>query len=182
MPKAYFARKAPNLADVYAQLKAAKRDGSEPEPYYIAEEHVLSSQEYTRLAGSLLHDRHILAAFSSQNYEHDADGGFPCIRFQNRATGDALIIATEGYPYARYTAIESFEIDEEDDDEPEIDEETLQDALREILFCNAQPEDFGIYTTSVRTYSDAGVMTYNKGLVITLADGSEFQLTIVQSR
>jgi hypothetical protein len=34
----------------------------------------------------------------------------------------------------------------------------------------------------VETYEQAGVMTYNKGLVITLPDGSEYQLTIVQSR
>ena len=35
---------------------------------------------------------------------------------------------------------------------------------------------------SIRTYEDAGVMTYNKGLVIRYDDGTEFQVTIVQSR
>ena len=34
----------------------------------------------------------------------------------------------------------------------------------------------------VQTYEQAGGMTYNKGLVITLPDGSQYQLTIVQSR
>lgn len=34
----------------------------------------------------------------------------------------------------------------------------------------------------VQTFDNAGIMTYNKGLVITLPDGSEFQVTIVQSR
>ena len=34
----------------------------------------------------------------------------------------------------------------------------------------------------MRTFEEAGVMTYNKGLVITLPDGSEYQVTIVQSR
>ena len=34
----------------------------------------------------------------------------------------------------------------------------------------------------VSTFEQAGVMTYNKGLVISLPDGTEFQLTIVQSR
>lgn len=34
---------------------------------------------------------------------------------------------------------------------------------------------------SVRTFEDEGVMTNDAGLVITLDDGSEFQLTIVQS-
>ena len=47
-------------------------------------------------------------------------------------------------------------------------EETLQDGLRELI------------TEGYDSYE--GVMTYNKGLVITLPDGSEYQLTIVQSR
>jgi len=34
----------------------------------------------------------------------------------------------------------------------------------------------------VRTFEDEGVMTYDKGLVIHTEDGSEFQITIVQSR
>ena len=34
----------------------------------------------------------------------------------------------------------------------------------------------------VRTFAEEGVLTYNKGLVISLPDGTEFQLTIVQSR
>ena len=34
----------------------------------------------------------------------------------------------------------------------------------------------------VQTFDNAGIMTYNKGLVITLPDGREFQVTIVQSR
>jgi hypothetical protein len=33
----------------------------------------------------------------------------------------------------------------------------------------------------VRSFQDEGVMTYNKGLVIRLNDGSTFQLTIVRS-
>ena len=34
----------------------------------------------------------------------------------------------------------------------------------------------------VQSFCEAGLMTSNNGLVITLLDGSEFQLTIVQSR
>lgn len=33
----------------------------------------------------------------------------------------------------------------------------------------------------VRSFADEGVMTYNKGLVVRLQDGSAFQLTIVKS-
>lgn len=35
---------------------------------------------------------------------------------------------------------------------------------------------------SVRTFDDVGLMTRQSGLVIRCTDGSEFQLTIVQSR
>ena len=34
----------------------------------------------------------------------------------------------------------------------------------------------------VRTYRESGVMTNNKGLVVRLEDGSEFQIQIVKSR
>ncbi len=34
----------------------------------------------------------------------------------------------------------------------------------------------------VVTFKDAGVLTRNEGLVVTLDDGTEFQLTIVRSR
>jgi len=36
--------------------------------------------------------------------------------------------------------------------------------------------------TTVRSFAQHGLMTDNTGLVITLADGSEFQVTIVRSR
>ncbi len=34
----------------------------------------------------------------------------------------------------------------------------------------------------VRTYEEEGILTQNAGMVITTADGSEFQITIVRSR
>jgi len=34
----------------------------------------------------------------------------------------------------------------------------------------------------IATFADAGVMTSNHGLVVTLDDGAEFQITVVQSR
>jgi len=35
---------------------------------------------------------------------------------------------------------------------------------------------------AIRTYAEAGVLTDNAGLVLHLDDGSEFQVTIAQSR
>ena len=65
----------------------------------------------------------------------------------------------------------------------EVTEDTLQDGLMELI-SEAADDSFGIgwEDARVRTFEDAGIMTYNKGLVISLPDGSEFQLTIVQSR
>mgnify|MGYP001166936767 CR=1 FL=1 len=34
----------------------------------------------------------------------------------------------------------------------------------------------------VKTYEEAGLLSYDEGLVITLPDGREYQLTIVQSK
>jgi len=35
---------------------------------------------------------------------------------------------------------------------------------------------------AVHTFEDEGVLTTNRGLVLTLVDGSQYQITIVQSR
>ena len=73
-----------------------------------------------------------------------------------------------------------------------MDEHELQDALksllREIALMNEDeagdanvPDDL-VNLRRVRTYEEDGVLTQNAGLVVTTADGSEFELTIVRSR
>ena len=69
-------------------------------------------------------------------------------------------------------------------------EQQVQDTLHELLetlSCDIEfAEELGIETgltdATFTTFEDAGIMTYNKGLVIKFADGSEFQITIVKSR
>ena len=68
------------------------------------------------------------------------------------------------------------------EDEAQFTEETLQDGLRELITEGYDSSEICWENLRVRTFEDAGVMTYNKGLVISLPDGTEFQLTIVQSR
>ena len=68
------------------------------------------------------------------------------------------------------------------ENEEMFNEETLQDALRELITEGYDSYEICWENLRVRTFAEAGVMTYNKGLVITAPDGSEFQLTIVQSR
>ena len=69
------------------------------------------------------------------------------------------------------------------EDEAQVTEDTMQDGLRELSE-TAEEDSFGIgwEEAEVHTFQQAGIMTYNKGLVISLPDGTEFQLTIVQSR
>lgn len=64
-------------------------------------------------------------------------------------------------------------------------EQELQEMLADMIFERKEADDeyeleasFG----SVVSFEEAGVMTMNKGLVVRMRDGSEFQLTIVQSR
>jgi hypothetical protein len=38
------------------------------------------------------------------------------------------------------------------------------------------------YITSVRTFEEAGVPSEDRGLVVTMSDGTEYQITIVRSR
>ena len=34
----------------------------------------------------------------------------------------------------------------------------------------------------VQTFEEAGILTRNRGLVVTMTDGTEFQITVVQSK
>ena len=68
------------------------------------------------------------------------------------------------------------------EDEAQFTEETLQDGLRELITEGYDSSGICWENLRVRTFAEDGVLTYNKGLVISLPDGTEFQLTIVQSR
>lgn len=63
-----------------------------------------------------------------------------------------------------------------------IDEEVVEEALSLILSGMCGVDDTSLESCTVRTYEDAGFRTYNRGVVIRLPSGEEFQLTIVQSR
>ena len=63
-----------------------------------------------------------------------------------------------------------------------ITDEVIQEALYGILTGEWDTDNSALQCASVRTFEDAGVMTRNKGLVISLPDGTNYQLTIVESR
>lgn len=70
-------------------------------------------------------------------------------------------------------------LDADDDAETMTDHE-LVDALAALLSC--EDDDLLEQIADGHTFADAGVLTMNAGLVLRLADGSEFQLTVVRSR
>lgn len=53
--------------------------------------------------------------------------------------------------------------------------ELLDDALEAL-------EQLGDVSTTRTTFRDAGLLTMNSGMVVTLDDGQEFQVTVVRSR
>ena len=67
-------------------------------------------------------------------------------------------------------------------EETGIDEGVVQDALFGMLCGDWAVEDTALESCRVSTFRDAGVMCNDAGLVLRLPDGSEFQLTIIQSR
>ena len=65
-----------------------------------------------------------------------------------------------------------------------MDEYTVENILRELL-TGTPIEDTDLGEEGVfhiRSFAQGGYLTYDRGLVFTTPDGSEFQLTIKQSR
>jgi hypothetical protein len=60
-------------------------------------------------------------------------------------------------------------------------ERKLQDFLQAILRDDLVVEP-QYYITDVRTFEEAGVPSEERGLVVTMSDGSEFEITIVRRR
>jgi hypothetical protein len=73
------------------------------------------------------------------------------------------------------------QFDTDDQDEPST-EEAFEGALKEAL----EASDFdtlhlALDTRGIRTFEEVGMLTTNRGLVVTTADGREYQITIVDS-
>jgi hypothetical protein len=63
-------------------------------------------------------------------------------------------------------------------------ERTLLELFEDIASDEELQATFGLQVlanTQVRTFEDAGLLTRDLGIVLSLEDGSEFQITIVQS-
>lgn len=64
----------------------------------------------------------------------------------------------------------------------EIGEDVVEEALMGILTGEWTTEDTMLLGASFRTFAHSGLMTRDKGIVITTQTGERFQLTIIQSR
>ena len=64
-------------------------------------------------------------------------------------------------------------------DEQEF-EAWLQDVLTE-LDSEEQSPGSDVYVKRVRTYASAALLTRDRGLVVTMSDGSQFQVTVKQA-
>lgn len=58
--------------------------------------------------------------------------------------------------------------------------EVLIDLLADTVLVDNEGDDVDV--ASVRTFADANLLTHNDGVVVTLGDGSSFQLSIVKTR
>lgn len=68
-------------------------------------------------------------------------------------------------------------------DYEETTEEQVEDALLGILrFGESIDNTVLANTQNALSYREDGVLTTNRGVVLQMADGTEFQITIVQSR
>ncbi|MCD8051856.1 MAG: hypothetical protein LUE89_09290 [Clostridiales bacterium] len=68
-------------------------------------------------------------------------------------------------------------------DYDETTEEQVEDALLGILrFGESIDNTVLANTQNALSYREDGVLTMNRGVVLQMADGTEFQITIVQSR
>jgi len=54
--------------------------------------------------------------------------------------------------------------------------------IETMLYEMLQDDEMAPEIARVSTFEEAGVLTGNRGVVVRAADGSEFQITIVQSR
>lgn len=59
-----------------------------------------------------------------------------------------------------------------------IDDDDIRSILQDALIYADLRERYGLDVRSIRTFRDAGVLTLDDGLVLTLRDGSRVFLTI----
>ena len=60
-----------------------------------------------------------------------------------------------------------------------MDEKEFEEGLQAVLWGDTESLDD---IKQITTFADAGLLTSDKGLVVKMRDGSEFQVTIIRSK
>jgi len=106
MPKTTFVRKPVCMDDVRSGMEKIRSwFGGDRTHYYVASEIELTREEWDSLTDNFFARREWIAEFSNQDHPSEYSV-HACIRVTCRESHEALIIAPEGYDYARYVAIE----------------------------------------------------------------------------
>lgn len=64
-----------------------------------------------------------------------------------------------------------------------MNKKTIEDALNLLISGELDLVDTALGEVSnIKTYAEAGILTRDSGLVLRMEDGSEFQITIKQSK
>ena len=64
-----------------------------------------------------------------------------------------------------------------------MNEKTIEDALNLLISGELDLVETALGEVSnIKTYAEAGILTRDSGLVLRMEDGSEFQITIKQSK
>lgn len=64
-----------------------------------------------------------------------------------------------------------------------MNEKTIEDALNLLISGELDLVDTALGEVSnIKTYAEVGILTRDSGLVLRMEDGSEFQITIKQSK
>ncbi len=66
---------------------------------------------------------------------------------------------------------------QQEDDEEDGECDNFRDFIEPIDY-----DEENVYPDRIVTYEEVMMMSSNKGIVVTLSDGSEFQITIVRSK
>ncbi|MDW7670562.1 MAG: hypothetical protein SCK57_09230 [Bacillota bacterium] len=102
--RALFARKASDLDELREMTASALRQGQPGQPYAVLREVVLEPEAFSAFADDLLEDQPWI---TPENGGHTEHGVVRCIRVVNAATGERVLVNSEGYAYSRYTALET---------------------------------------------------------------------------
>ena len=106
--KTTFARKPSTLRDVLHDSRQIRswHEGTDNNPYYVAEEKHLIASDWSAFIDSFLEYRDWISEFSRRNYPYKGEAA-ACIRVTGENSDIVLLVNPEGYDYARYVGIES---------------------------------------------------------------------------